>query len=515
MLFELGLTNFKPFGSYQRARLAPITLIYGPNSGGKSSVIQALMLLKQTMVGSAGTTSLIPRGSLVDLGSYRALVHRHDLDRSLAMRLTFGAGSSRDRAYYGPTISRDYMRMVELTYKSVSSTRTKRRDSSELAQVQYRLKALDSKPHLDIRLSRSARVLERDTLFAPIDVKGETGFFVLSDAAAQRSLASYFWESARLNQSQRPDRERVRGSDLPELAEFIDVLQDALVFADGGIPARLVPQLQSREDRNRLAHQNDRDRALQMLFRGPRFRVIEGIARECTQIVDSLSYLGPLRSSPERHYVVHGGTPSSVGKRGEFTSQMLYRRKKALTGEVNDWFKRFDIPYHLSIKELEDEITGAIIVMSLEDQRTNVTVAPSDVGFGIGQLLPILVEGLVADDRIICVEQPEIHLHPRLQANLADFFIETAGVAMRDENRRTNANQWIVETHSEALILRIQKHVRAGKLKADSVSVLYVEPGAQGSTISQLRLDDDGEFIDSWPHGFFEERFDDLFGATP
>lgn len=194
---------------------------------------------------------------------------------------------------------------------------------------------------------------------------------------------------------------------------------------------------------------------------------------------------------------------------------MLYRRKKALTGEVNDWFKRFDIPYHLSIKELEDEITGAIIVMSLEDQRTNVTVAPSDVGFGIGQLLPILVEGLVADDRIICVEQPEIHLHPRLQANLADFFIETAGVAMRDENRRTNANQWIVETHSEALILRIQKHVRAGKLKADSVSVLYVEPGAQGSTISQLRLDDDGEFIDSWPHGFFEERFDDLFGATP
>ena len=152
--------------------------------------------------------------------------------------------------------------------------------------------------------------------------------------------------------------------------------------------------------------------------------------------------------------------------------------------------------------------------MSLKDRRTKVTVAPSDVGFGIGQLLPILVEGLVAERRIVCVEQPEIHLHPRLQAHLADFLIDTAGADAPNDRRHTNANQWIVETHSEALILRVQKHIRAGKLKADNVSVLYVEPGPEGSTIRQLRLDDDGEFMDTWPNGFFEERFDDIFGST-
>jgi predicted ATPase len=66
--------------------------------------------------------------------------------------------------------------------------------------------------------------------------------------------------------------------------------------------------------------------------------------------------------------------------------------------------------------------------MTLTDTRTRVLVSPSDVGFGIGQLLPIIVEGVIAQGRVICVEQPEIHLHPRLQAHVADFLIATAGL---------------------------------------------------------------------------------------
>ena len=133
----------------------------------------------------------------------------------------------------------------------------------------------------------------------------------------------------------------------------------------------------------------------------------------------------------------------------------------------------------------------------------------ADVGFGINQLLPVIVEGVDfftgTEGRVLCVEQPEIHLHPRLQAHLADLMI--ANITGRGEK------QWIVETHSELLILRIQRRIRERKLEPSDVSVLYVDPNTdetRGTTITQLRLDENGDFIDAWPDGFFEEDFGEL-----
>src|SRR5579872_5037646 len=88
MLTELEIENFKPFGRPQVAEFAPITLIYGPNSGGKSSILQALLLLRQSF--AADQTSvfrLVPRGYYVDLGSFKAFLHQHDLNRTLRIRV--------------------------------------------------------------------------------------------------------------------------------------------------------------------------------------------------------------------------------------------------------------------------------------------------------------------------------------------------------------------------------------------------------------------------------------------
>jgi predicted ATPase len=147
----------------------------------------------------------------------------------------------------------------------------------------------------------------------------------------------------------------------------------------------------------------------------------------------------------------------------------------------------------------------------MRDNRTNVWVAATDVGFGIGQLLPIIIQAALVSKkntplgltRSVCVEQPEIHLHPRLQANVADLLIETV---------KAGDCQWIIETHSEALMLRIQRRIRDGLLKAKDVAVVFVEPaGENGSRIQNLRLDSDGSFIDEWPGGFFEDSFSEMF----
>src|ERR1035437_7686380 len=132
---------------------------------------------------------------------------------------------------------------------------------------------------------------------------------------------------------------------------------------------------------------------------------------------------------------------------------------------------------------------------------------------GVSQGLTGLVQAFADHNQIIAIEQPEIHLHPGLQAALADSFIESA--------LGERKNTFILETHSEHLILRILRRVREtteGKvqswpgipIKPEDVSVLFVEPTAKGSVIRHLPVTPDGDFGAPWPGGFFADRLADL-----
>ena len=172
--------------------------------------------------------------------------------------------------------------------------------------------------------------------------------------------------------------------------------------------------------------------------------------------------------------------------------------------QCNHWFDQFEIPYNLEVMKLgEASLAGEHITIALTDKRTDTQVTLADVGYGINQLLPVIIEGVASrEGSILCVEQPEIHLHPRLQANIADLMIDT----IADE--RDKRKQWIVETHSELLILRLQRRIREGKIKPEDISVLYVDPNddsVEGSAIKVLRLGDDSYFKDLWPDGFFDD----------
>ena len=235
------------------------------------------------------------------------------------------------------------------------------------------------------------------------------------------------------------------------------------------------------------------------------------IPQSYNNLLRSITYLGPLRSYPERLYTISGVVRDSVGTQGEFTPHILYHDSKTRE-KINKYFENFEIPYELKVNEFEEmQLVGKYVSITLDDKRLNtlndkdeeipVTVTLADVGFGINQVLPVIIEGVASPpNTIICVEQPEIHLHPRLQAELAEMIIETS----------EEGKQWIVETHSELLIRRIQRRIRGGKLKPNDVSVLYVDPGDDGSKIKVLELNENGDFIEEWPHGFFDEGFKEL-----
>lgn len=133
------------------------------------------------------------------------------------------------------------------------------------------------------------------------------------------------------------------------------------------------------------------------------------------------------------------------------------------------------------------------------------------IGIGVAQSLPIVVGALDSRGPFLAVEQPELHLHPAAQARLGDLFVAKA----------KQERLFLIETHSETLMLRIFRRIRETtrnklpqqglELTKDDVSLLFVVAGEGGAQIKPIRLDDQGKFVDPVPGGFFEEGFSELF----
>jgi predicted ATPase len=173
------------------------------------------------------------------------------------------------------------------------------------------------------------------------------------------------------------------------------------------------------------------------------------------------------------------------------------------------------------------EKTPADVHLYLDYQPENFRVEIADVGMGISQVIPVLFgcwQAMTGRNNVH-IQQPELHLHPKLQAQLADVFIKCA-------NTSESCGIFLLESHSEHLLLRLLRRIREtnqtenptgndwdiGKarsrtLNAEQVSVVYVKKDKNGlTTMKPLRLADDGEFIDRWPDGFFTDRDIELFG---
>ncbi len=159
-------------------------------------------------------------------------------------------------------------------------------------------------------------------------------------------------------------------------------------------------------------------------------------------------------------------------------------------------------------------LPASMVRISLADSR-GCRFSFEEVGSGLGYVLPVLCS--VANPRgLVLIQQPELHLHPALQAAMGDVLIDAS---------RHSYSTMIVETHSEHLLLRVLKRVRQSstgtqipdqlRIASNEVTVLYFNPLPDGtSEVKHLRVSRDGDFMDRWPRGFFEERDRELFDPT-
>jgi len=217
----------------------------------------------------------------------------------------------------------------------------------------------------------------------------------------------------------------------------------------------------------------------------------------------NLSYVGPLRANPQRYYFLDDSNTSSSldHRRGASLAEVL-KKNKPIREKINKWMSRFEL--NVDVKEFKD------IIHNIKVTQNGLMLDIPDVGFGISQVLPILVEGLMAPSKAtIIMEQPEIHLHPKMQAELADLFIDILNLQTKNKNRISK--HLIIETHSEYIIKRIRRRMAEGLISPKHVAIYFVKPrnreNPDSAKLEMAHISRDGSV--EWPEEFYLTGMED------
>lgn len=448
LLTSLQIKNFKAWRDTGQIELAPLTILFGANSSGKSSLHQFLLMLRQT-VESPDRKRVLHTGdenTPVDLGSYSELVTDGDATVPLEFELAW-----RRPDPLRITDPRTKMRFEgrDLSFSSKFSATGESPPRVSVDEYSYTLRTKGESGPLGLRSWRESPGVYR------IDAIG---------VELIRTLGRKWPVSA-------PSQFHAFPDDLATRYQHLDFAPD--------LTLALKEQL------------------------------------------SALNYLGPLREKPGRLYRWSGEEVEHVGWRGERTVEALLagrdrqfnthprKRYQPLQGVVARW---------LTTLGVIDSFTVTPIGHGRDEYEVRVKTPGSprevlltDVGFGVSQVLPVIVECFYsAPGSTLIMEQPEIHLHPSVQAGLADLFIEA--ITMREHGKPRDV-QLIIESHSEHLLRRLLRRIAEEKVERNQVRCYVVNAGPAGSTIEPLEVDDFGN-VHNWPDNFFGDPAKDLIAQS-
>jgi len=445
MIDRLHIEGFKSWQDTGDIEMGQLTGFFGANSSGKTALLQCLLMLKQT-VESADRSRVLHTGderSYVDLGTVYDIVYRHSLPADLGLSIGWTPGKPLrilDPEGTGSAVLFDVKRLgFQMTVSSDV-------ESVSVKEFSYGFEHRGRPYCFGMRRSQSAESAEVPTY----------------EVVAQ----GY-------------ELKRNRGRPWPLPAPVKSY----------GFPDRINADYQNAGFLSELVL------AFEELFQG-------------------VYYLGPLREYPHRNYVWAGERPRDVGQRGELAVPALLAARKqgpvirrvgktrgrdTVEQRVAHWLKSLGMIDSFDLRQIAENRKDYELRVRRSPHSAEVLI--TDVGFGVSQVLPVLVLCYYAPEgSTIILEQPEIHLHPSVQAGLADVFVDAI---------KTRKVQIILESHSEHLLRRLQRRIAEEALQADHAALYFVGMEQGTSRLERLDLDLFGN-IRNWPQDFFGDEMADL-----
>lgn len=478
MLKRVTLENFKRFGSPVTLELASVTLILGPNSVGKSCLFKALRMLAQSWKypNSIGTLTL--EGDRVTLGNFASVIHRNETERPLKITVTDAQDREASFEFHG--------------------------DGSNVATLRRLTLRLDENDP-----GRECWVRWGDALGKPRVLLLE--FDEVTATISETTLDVDWGDHS--EKAPTPEEEEDGGID-----------QAPSAYGSAREPPAESPAEEELERRSRI--------------RADVRRRISGVFYPIREEIRALAHVGRIRQSCPEYTTIYDADTDDlpIGKSGENLSRIL-ATQSLVRDDLNEALAhlasadpRGQLPrYRVDVNAPEGWQSRRISLQHLDTKGGHVAwTRVTEVGAGIGQIMPILVEwarlrrkaSAVRDAesdakgdvrRVLLLEQPELHLHPAHQTALMSML---AGFRPDDHELCPSWDerpQVIIETHSEHMVMRAQTLVRTRHLGEGEVSILALGVGPHDeTTVTRIHLSEDGMFEDAWPTGFFDERFEEM-----
>ena len=603
MITKWKVFNFKSIRKETELNFAPLTIFAGANSSGKSTFLQSILLVAQTLAHKVTSRPVVLNGALAHLGQFDDLRNADSDARQIVIGWTVRPPQDFQASFYDG-LGRNALSSISCeiafdtegsgTQKGISQTQP-RLFSSQLSTITRDPEEGDQRFSMAIRQATTTHDETKQKWINASDNETSRASLQYDVALDKNSLADIreSWVSAELvgclprhflpgrlflgvdmvaenaqtilrvitRESPRRfiHRRRYEDSEISVPAAIVDFILDLVGEVNNDARRVLSGRLQDGPDLFGFdgVSLEKLSRALALNEIDPRFRrgirqqlaeseelerfVIDSmrehgeeepavrpsppprtISRAATYLDNffssSVRYLGPLRDEPKSIYPLSpAADPSDVGLKGEHTAAVLelyknqsvrYIPTSAFSGtEINpqpitrsletavvDWLQYLGVAEDVRSED-RGKFGHELTVQIAGTQRSHDL---THVGVGVSQVLPILIASLISEpDTTLIFEQPELHLHPKVQTLLADFFLSITLLG----------KQCVVETHSEYLINRIRFRVAAAVEPnpwVEAVKTYFVERPSEGSTFQEVKINEYGAVVD-WPDGFFDQ----------
>lgn len=501
VLSGVSAKNFKSIKSIDDIPLKKINLIYGQNSIGKSSLLQSLLVNRENISDlsyiSDGFEKLRFSGKTFDVGGFKHMTHKNNENNIIELGNTFTSKTDGE-VKFSVLFKKGNFFGINIIFKNtvLSSDRDHKRigweDETNASKMtvngEIKFKLTNNKNHIEFKKL----------------IKGH----------------SSLWDKRKYLVAQNPSLNIITQNQTKKIKNT--KFESILIPANIGL-RRFGLEVYGKTTQGQWKRSNSNSvfslrGEFKNLKEDETLSLISQAITGAQELYESteLVHIPPIRGIPGRalidmssmnidpsiSYVFSLFNPSKFSTRQMNFSMM--RRRAARSRPVNSAQIINDINKSLSSLSMNYEVStqdgsnlgreGENLV--LKAKNLDQALAFSDVGKGISQVLPILAAVHGERRKTILIEQPEIHLHPKLQADLADVFIES---------KDTNQNKYLIETHSENLLLRIQSKVRNQKLDPEDVQIIYLDKDTDESIKPVvISLDGHGRLDKDFPDGFLE-----------